>query len=209
MTRVARLWLLMVLNLLLVAGLAAVGLIAHSIGVLSAGLDYVADAAAIGISIAAIGRARRHTSLGEQSRATSVAAALNSGWLVVLCLLVAVESARRLLTGVPEVQGLAVLVMSGIAAVVMAAGALVLNADLDHASDEPGDRLNMRAVLLDTVADAAAAAGVAVAGAVIWLSGGLYWLDPAVAFAVAVAAGYPALRLVVLASAALRASSPR
>ena len=49
---------------------------------------------------------------------------------------------------------------------------------------------NMRAILLDTVADAAAAAGVAATGAVILATGGWYWLDPAVALAIALVIGY-------------------
>jgi len=57
-----------------------------------------------------------------------------------------------------EVQGLPVLVVSGIAAVVMFGGAVVLGGDAGNLDedDDNGD-LNMRAVLLDTVADSAAA----------------------------------------------------
>jgi Co/Zn/Cd efflux system component len=54
-----------------------------------------------------------------------------------------------------------------------------------------------RAVLLDTVADAAAAAGVAAMGGIILLTGGWYWLDPAVALAIVVVVGYHALALVL------------
>jgi Co/Zn/Cd efflux system component len=38
------------LNVVLVTGLVVVGLTAHSLGVLAAGADYIADAAAIGVS---------------------------------------------------------------------------------------------------------------------------------------------------------------
>ena len=72
----------------------------------------------------------------------------------------------RLTAGTVAVQGLPVLVVSGIAAMVMLAGALVLGGDIDDPEDDDGD-LNMQAVLLDTAADAAAAAGVAVTGAII------------------------------------------
>ena len=54
----------------------------------------------------------------------------------------------------------------------------------------------MAAVLLDTVADAAAAAGVAVVGAIILVTGGWYWLDPAVALTIAVVVAYHALALI-------------
>ena len=54
---------------------------------------------------------------------------------------------------------------------------------------------NMRSVMLDTVADAAAAAGVAIGGAIILIAGGLYWLDSAIALAVALVIGFHALKL--------------
>jgi len=54
----------------------------------------------------------------------------------------------------------------------------------------------MRAVLLDTLADSAAAAGVAVTGAIILADPGLSWLDPAIALVIAAVVGYHALRLV-------------
>ena len=54
----------------------------------------------------------------------------------------------------------------------------------------------MAAVLLDTIADAAAAAGVAVTGAIILAMGGWYWLDPAVALAIAVVVAYHAFALI-------------
>ena len=49
--------------------------------------------------------------------------------------------------------------------------------------------------MLDTLADAAAAIGVAVSGAVILLTHGLYWLDSLVALVIAVVVGYHAVRL--------------
>jgi divalent metal cation (Fe/Co/Zn/Cd) transporter len=46
------------------------------------------------------------------------------------------------------------------------------------------------------VADSAAAAGVAVTGAVILAARGWYWLDPAVALTIAVVVAYHACRLI-------------
>jgi cobalt-zinc-cadmium efflux system protein len=57
--RTTRLAVVLLLNLALVAGLVVAGIGAHSVGVLAAGVDYLADAAAIGISLLAIGLARR------------------------------------------------------------------------------------------------------------------------------------------------------
>jgi cobalt-zinc-cadmium efflux system protein len=88
------------------------------------------------------------------------------------------------------------LIVSAIAAIVMLVGAGVLGGEIDPLDNDDPDDLAMRAVLLDTAADAAAAGTVAVAGAVIAITGGSYWLDPAVALLVSGVVGYHALLLV-------------
>lgn len=62
----------------------------------------------------------------------------------------------------------------------------------------------MRSVLLDTAFDCAAAAGVAVAGLVIAVVHGAYWIDPAVAAVIAVLVGVGAVRLLADVIAAIR-----
>jgi cobalt-zinc-cadmium efflux system protein len=208
-SRTARLWTVLAANLALVVGLLVVGVAAHSVGVWAEGADYLADAAAIGVALLAIhlGRRAREGRPGGLARATRWAAAVNAGWLLVLSLLVAAGAVDRLVRGVQEVHGLPVLVISGIAALVMLAGALLLGGDLDDDGDDDrdeGEELTVRAVLLDTAADAAAAAGVAAAGAVILGTGGLFWLDPAVALVIAVVVGGHAVRLLHRIRAALR-----
>ena len=116
---------------------------------------------------------------------------------VVLNGAVVVAAVSRLVNG-HHVHGLPVLVVSAVAAVVMIAAALVLitgNEDRD---------INVRAVLLDSVADAAAAAGVATAGAIIYFVGTADWLDPAVALVIATVIGYHAAKLLREAGSALR-----
>ena len=142
-------------------------------------------------------------------KATLLAAAVNAVWLLVLSLLVAAGATSRLVTGAHEVHGLPVLIVSGIAAMVMVVGALILGGDVDDFDDDDNDNdsLNMRAVFLDTAADAAAAAGVAVAGGIILATGGLFWIDPAVAFVIAIVVGYHAVRLLIVITAARRAPS--
>jgi len=198
MSRMQRLSVVLALNLVLVAGLVAVGVGAHSLGVLAEGGDYLLDAAGAGVALLAIRHAARQTRRGQPGAAantTRIAALVNSGWLLVLELLVAAAAIDRLATRTPEVHGLPVLVASGIAALAMTAGAFVLGGDEDD--DEGGGRdLSVSAVLLDTVADAAAAAGVAVAGAIILAVRGWYWLDPAVALVIAVLVAYHAVRLI-------------
>jgi Co/Zn/Cd efflux system component len=77
--------------------------------------------------------------------------------LLAVVSLVVAEATRRLLTGTGHVHGLAVLIASGIAAVAMLAGGLILQRDEDAEDDSEGDRANMRAAVLDPLADSAAA----------------------------------------------------
>lgn len=208
MSRAQRLFVVLVLNLSLVVGLVVVGIGAHSLGVLAEGGDYLLDAAGAGLALLAISLSARRASRPRPpgSLTTSGAAALvNGGWLLVLELLVAAAAADRLATRTPEVNGLPVLIASGIAALVMTAGALVLRGDDE---DRPGQErdLSVAAVLLGTTADAAAAAGVAAAGAIILAVRGWYWLDPAVALVIAVLVAYHAVRLIRTILARLRSA---
>lgn len=204
MSRSRRLAVVLLLNLFLVAALVVVGLTAHSLAVFAAGADYLADAAAIGVSLLAIyiaSRPRGHP------KATTVAALVNAGWLLILNIVIIMAAIQHLIAGAHHVDGLPVLIVSAIAAAIMLVGALILGGDAD---DEDGNEdLNVKAVLLDTAADAAAAAGVAVSGAVILATGGWYWLDPATALVIAVIIGYHALKLTRTIMADLRSPSLR
>ena len=207
MTRTTRLVVVLLLNLALVAGLVAAGISAHSVGVLAAGGDYLADAAAIGISLLAIGLARRPPTRrhpGGYPRATAYAALVNVTLLLAVVAGVATGAIGRLVTGPGHVHGLPVLIASGIAAVVMLGGGLILRGDAGDPADSEGDRANIRAVLLDTLADSAAAAGVAVTGAIILADPALAWLDPTVALVIATVIGYQALLLIRQVITALR-----
>jgi cobalt-zinc-cadmium efflux system protein len=198
LTRRARLLIVLALNLALIAGLVAVGIAGHSVGLLAAGGDYLADSGAIALALLAIWlRGRPPTARRPQGylRAPAYAALVNAGLLLVVVALVCVAAARRLLTGTGHVHGLPVMLAAAGAAMVMVAGALVLGGDLDQHDDTDADRQNMRAVLLDTVADAAAATGVAMAGLIILLTGGWFWLDPTVALAISAVIGYHVVRL--------------
>lgn len=211
MSRTRRLAVVLVLNLGLVAALVITGATAHSVAVLAAGGDYLLDAAGVAVALFAIKAEARSSGRSPYPRpagrpaATDLAALFNAGWLLLLELLVAAAATERLLTRTPEVHGLPVLVVSGIAALVMTAGAAVLKGDAD---DGTGERdLSVAAVLLDTIADAAAAAGVAVTGGIILAAGGWYWLDPAVALVIAVVVAYHAVALLRKVAPRLRRSS--
>ena len=186
MSQEKRLILVLTLNLAMIGGLVIVGLSSHSLGVLAAGGDYLADAAAIGISLLAL-RMSRHPA--DFPKATSWAALINVVFLLAVTLVVIVEAMRRLSAQTYQIDALPVIIVSVIAAVVMIIGAFILG------GDEPEEDLNMQAVILDTIADAAAAASVAIAGGIMLALQGFYWLDPIVALGVAGIIGYHALKL--------------
>jgi cobalt-zinc-cadmium efflux system protein len=197
----------LLLNLALVASLIAVGVAAHSIGVLAAGGDYLLDAAGVGVALLAIHLSARPPNEARPRgypNVTDIAALINAGWLLILELVVAGVAADRLITGTPQVDGLAVLIVSGVAALAMALGAAVLHGDADDQDGEQEPNLSVAAVMLDTVADAAAAAGVAAAGAIILATRGWYWLDPAIALVIATVVAFHAVRLILKAHAHLR-----
>ena len=87
MSLTRRLAVVLALNLALVTALVITGLAARSLAVLAAGADYLADAAAIGVSLLAIWLARRPPSPARPHgypHAASIAALVNSGWLLLL-----------------------------------------------------------------------------------------------------------------------------
>ncbi|HZU80993.1 MAG TPA: cation diffusion facilitator family transporter [Acidimicrobiales bacterium] len=203
MSRERRLVVVFGLNALLLAGLVVVGLVAHSLGVLSAAGDYLADALAIALSLFTVRLAHRtpttRRSYGYE-RSTILAALVNAALVVAAMTVVVVAAIERLVHGAPKVHGGAVIVISALAAGVMFIGVLVLRGD---------DDLNVRAILLDTTADALTGVCVAITGLVILVTGGLYWLDPAVALVVAVIIGYRATGLVREVADVLLESTPK
>jgi len=199
MSQTRRLAVVLVLNLALVGALVAVGVAAHSLAVFAEGSDYLLDAAGVGVALLAIRLSARPAKSARRDgpKASNVAALINGGWLLVLEVLVAAAAADRLIVGASHVDGLPVLIVSSLAAFVMAGGALILrgaNDDNEGTADEHD--LSVAAILLDTIADAAAAAGVAATGAIILATGGWYWLDPAVALTIALIVTWHAITLV-------------
>jgi cobalt-zinc-cadmium efflux system protein len=186
MSQRRRLSIVLALNVSMIAAAVIVGFTAHSLSVLAAGGDYVADSVALLLGIIAVtirDRARGH------SRAPTIVALINASALLVVTALVLIEAVRRLVHGTPEVHGLPVLIVSTIGTVVLVAGALVLGRDAGR------EDLHMRSVLLDTVSDALTSAAVAVTGGIIFFAHGLYWLDPVVAIVISLVVGAGALRL--------------
>jgi len=198
MTQDTRLGLVLGINLAMVLALLLVGLLARSLGVLASGADYLGDALGTGLSLVAL-RMSRHKH--AYPRATSYAALANSGFLLLVTLTVAAEGVHRLSTRAPSIHGVPVVIVSVVAAAAMIACAFILG-------NVEGD-LNMESVMLDTVADAAAAIGVASSGAVILITGGTYWLDSLVALLIALVVGYHAVRLMRKVLSDIRQKSAR
>jgi cobalt-zinc-cadmium efflux system protein len=202
MNREARLRLVLGLNVVLVACLVSAGFLAHSLGVLAAAWDTVTDVAVVGISLMAVRLVRRPPTAQRTfgyHRSTILAAQANAAGILAVSILILVEGVRRFFQPHHVEGGLVVAVAAG-ALVVNGIAALVLRGDAED--------LNMRAVLIDTVGDAAANAGVAVAGAVILLTDGHYWVDPLVSILIAIVVGVRAVRLMAQAADVLLESTP-
>ena len=103
---------------------------------------------------------------------------------------VIVGGLRRLITHTPDIHGLSVLVVSLIAMTSMAIAVVILGRDAGS------EDLHMRSVLLDTISsDAVASAGVALSGAVIYITGSFDWLDSVMAVLIGIVIGLGALKL--------------
>jgi cobalt-zinc-cadmium efflux system protein len=191
-TKVRRLALVLGINLSLVAGLLMAGLLTHSLGVLASAADYLGDALGAGLSLGAQRVSRRN----RRPNAIPLAALANSAFLLVVTLVVAAEAIRRLSNGAPIVHGLPVVLVSVGAAAAMVACVVTLG--------NVEDDLSMQSVMLDSLADAAAALGVAISGAIILATNGTYWLDAAVALGIALVVGYHAAKLMRKAHAGIR-----
>jgi cation diffusion facilitator family transporter len=185
------------LNLLLIAVLVAAGVNAGSLGVLAAAGDTAADSTALVLGLIAIA-VRDRSSHPRRALAIPAVALINGVALVVVSVLIVAESVGRLSHGTAKVDGLPVVIVSVATMAVLLLGALVLGGSAAN------EDVHMRSVLLDTLADAAAAGAVAVAGAVIAVTGRFFWLDPALALCVALVILVPALSLCGKALAALR-----
>jgi cobalt-zinc-cadmium efflux system protein len=192
-----RLGIVLGLNLSLIAALVIVGLTAGSVGVLAAAGDTAADSIALVLGLIAV-TVRDRSTHARRSHATPAVALMNGSALLVVTVLIGVEATRRLLHGAPEVRGLPVLIVSGVTMAVLLIGAWVLGGSAAN------EDLHLRSVLLDTLADAAAAGAVATAGAVIALTGRFFWLDPALGLVIAVVVAVPAIALCRKAVDALR-----
>lgn len=193
-----RITVVLALNLALIAGLVVAGMLANSVSVLAAAGDTAADCLALILGLVAIALRDRDPDHPHAQRPIAIAALVNATLLLAVTVTVVVEAVDRLRQGAPPVEGLPMVIVSVVTMAVMLAGALVLG------RSAAGEDLHMRSVLIDALADAAAAGAIAVAGIVILVTGGLSWLDPVLALGVSVLIAVAAVQLIVKAIAALR-----
>ena len=189
LSRERRLAIVITLNVAIVAAQAVTGVIAGSLGLLADAGHNLADVGAVALSLWAVRLSRRRPTASRSvgwHRSTVLAAQANAAAILGVTALIVFVALRRLGDSV-EVRGGVVMVTALVALAGNAFSVLLLR-DTHH-------DLNMRSALLHMVGDVAASAGVAVAGFVIFVSDGNYWVDPVVSLVVGLLIAVEAVRL--------------
>lgn len=199
-----RLAVVLAVNAAVVAIQVVAGLRAASVGLLADAAHNLTDVAAVLLALMAVRLTRRPPTAARSfgyHRSTVLAAQANAALLVAITALIGYQAVHRLFHPHP--------VHGGIVAVVGAA-ALVANAAAAAGLHERRGRdLNVRSVVLHLAGDAAASAGVALAGLAILVAGGLWWLDPVVSLVIAALIGVQSCLLVRDTVDVLLESTPR
>jgi cobalt-zinc-cadmium efflux system protein len=169
-----------VLNLSFVVCEVVYGVVSHSLALVADAGHNLGDVLGLGLSWGAAALARARPSMRRTygfRRTTIVASVVNALTLLFVTGGLAWEAVRRL-ADPPQVNGHVIIPVALVGVLVNAASAMLFlqGRDLD---------LNLRSAFLHLASDAAVALGVAVAGAVILMTGWL-WLDPAVTIVLAV-----------------------
>jgi len=213
--RESRLRLALGLNIVIVGVQVVFGLRARSLGLLADAGHNLTDAAAVLASLIAVRWARRRPTI-ERSfgfhRGTILAAQANAASILAITAVIAYEGIRRLIHPEPVSGGIVVVVATG-AAIANLVAALALREGHSHGGghdhgDAEGD-LNMRSALLHMAGDALASVGVAIAGAVILVSGRFDRLDPALSLVIGLLIAYQAWKLLRSSADVLLESTPR
>ena len=189
LSRERRLTIVIVLNLAIVAAQTVTGVIAGSLGLLADAGHNLADVGAVALSWWAVRLSRRRPTASRSfgwHRSTVLAAQANAAAILAVTALIVFEAIRRL--GDPaDVRG-GVVIVAALGALAGNSFSVLLLRDSRH-------DLNMRSAMLHMIGDVAASAGVAVAGFVIFVTGGNFWVDPVVSLAVGLLITREALRL--------------
>lgn len=206
------------LNIVIVVVQIVVGVIAASLGLLADAAHNVTDVAAIIVSLIAVRLVRRRANASRSfgyHRGTILAAQANAASILIVCVLVGYEAIRRLADPQPVKGGLVLVVALVAAAANFGAAAALGGAGHAHAGDGDDDAdggdshdLNMRSALLHMLSDGAVSLGVALAGFVILVTGGWYWLDPAVSLLISAVIGVQGWQLLRSTADVLLESTP-
>jgi cobalt-zinc-cadmium efflux system protein len=203
MTRERRLLVAICLNAVIVVVQVVAGVVADSLGLLADAGHNLADVAAVVVSLVAVRLARRpatpQRSFGWH-RSTILAAQANAVAILVVTALIVIEAVERLRAPQPVAAGV-VIVAAAAGLVANSIAALILHADHGH-------DLNMRSAVLHTASDAAASAGVVVAGLVMMVADGAYWIDPLVSLVIAAVIAVRGVRLLGETASVLLESTP-
>jgi len=186
----------------LVAAEATIGLLTHSLALVSDAGHNLADILAVALSLVALyvmqrpPTERRTFGFGRVGILTALANALG---LVLVGAILVYESVRRI-QHVEQVSGYSVMLVAGIALVINSAVALVL---MEHRRD-----LNIRSAFLHQVLDAAVSLGVLFAGIII-VTTHWYYADPVIALLISLFIFHAAWQIIVEATDILLESVPR
>jgi cobalt-zinc-cadmium efflux system protein len=204
------------LNIGIVIVEIVIGIAAHSLGLLADAGHNLTDVAAVVASLVAVRWALRRPTT-ERSfgyhRGTILAALFNASSILAITVWIFYEGVVRILHPEP-VRGGIVVGVAGVAAVVNIVAAMALRGHGDgHSHGAAGGHgaetdLNMRSALLHMAGDALASVGVAVAGAVIGVTGRYFWLDPVASLGIGALIAWQAWRLLRQAAEVLLESTP-
>lgn len=156
------------------------GILSGSLALISDAAHNGSDAAALGIAWGAQKLSRRpadHQYTFGYERAKAIGALINLTTLYVIALYLIYEGITRLINP-PEVQGMIMLVVGGIAFVEDLLSVLVLWKSMKG-------NVNVKAAAIHLIGDTVATIGVVISGALI-LWKGMSWIDPAITLAIAV-----------------------
>ena len=203
MTRDRRLRYALALNVVIVVVQVIAGFAADSLGLLADAAHNLTDVAAVVVSMIAIRMAGRPATARRSfgyHRSTILAAQANAAAILVMTVFILIEGIGRLRDPEPVESGLVVLV-AAIALVGNTVAALILY-------ERGQDDLNMRSAMLHMVSDAAASAGVLLAGIVMTVVDGAYWLDPAASIVISLVIAWRAVGLLGETADVLLESTP-
>ena len=169
-----------VLNTAFVIIEAVIGLITHSLSLLSDAGHNLADVGSLALSLLAfrLMKIKSNDRYTYGFRKTSILAALANAIILLISLgIIIYEAVWRLFQPQP-LPGISIAIVAGIGIVINAVSAWLFSKNKEH-------DINVKSAYLHLLADAAISAGVAIAGLVIYFTN-WFWLDAVVSIVIAI-----------------------